>query len=209
MFCRGVSSYLFLASLATAHFNIQYPEVRGDVFAENASQRIFPCANVDQTSETNRTQWPLDGGSVSLKLYHSWTYIFINLGLGSENPKFNVSLTPNLLKETGKGDFCLPKLTLPKDLVPEEGQNASIQVVAVGPRGDAFYSCSDITFSKNATIQSEEVCTNSTGVNAVTISSSSGPNIPSPPHSGSSIRFESSVGAAFAAVLGAIVMGHF
>ncbi|KAI1004724.1 hypothetical protein K3495_g3491 [Podosphaera aphanis] len=208
MFSQSVSSLLFLASLATAHFTIQYPEARGNAFAEGASQRIYPCANVNSTSESPRTLWPIEGGPVSMKLYHSWTYLFVNLGLGSDNLRFNISLTPNLLNETGKGSFCLPKLTLPSGLVPEEGQNASLQVVAVGKKGDAFYSCSDITFSKDAPMHSAETCSNSTGVAAAVIDSSAPPSPPSPPSSGAPARFDPMIAGGLAFAFGVVVIGH-
>ncbi len=48
-------------------------------------------ANVNQTASTNRTAWPLTGGSVVLDLHHPWTYIMINLGLGTNYPVFNIS----------------------------------------------------------------------------------------------------------------------
>ncbi|KAN0099476.1 hypothetical protein V8E51_013251 [Hyaloscypha variabilis] len=63
-------SVFMLASIANAHFTIEYPEMRGDSFATGALQYIYPCANVNQTSSTNRTMWPLTGGSLNLNLYH-------------------------------------------------------------------------------------------------------------------------------------------
>lgn len=45
MFTKTIASALMLASLATAHFTIEYPEMRGDSFATGASQYIFPCMN--------------------------------------------------------------------------------------------------------------------------------------------------------------------
>ena len=43
MFTKTIASVLMLASLATAHFTIEYPEMRGDSFATGASQYIYPC----------------------------------------------------------------------------------------------------------------------------------------------------------------------
>jgi hypothetical protein len=62
-----------LASLASAHYDLIFPEWRGDSFADDASQWIYPCANVTQES-SNRTLWPLDGGAVTIGMHHPWTY---------------------------------------------------------------------------------------------------------------------------------------
>jgi hypothetical protein len=43
MFTQIILSALLLASLANAHFTIEYPEMRGDSFATGASQWIYPC----------------------------------------------------------------------------------------------------------------------------------------------------------------------
>lgn len=170
--------------------------MRGDSFAPGASQYIFPCrlrtsqrnwspltstgANVNQTAKTNRTVWPLTGGSLSLDLHHPWTYLFINLGVGTNYPTFNISLGP-LYNETGNGTLCLPQIALPTGLPIADGTNASIQVVTVGDRGSALYNvspsspqdceaklikrqCADITFSATATLLSNTTCSNSTNV---------------------------------------------
>lgn len=95
---------------------------------------------MNQTAATNRTLWPLDGGSIVLDLHHQWSYVFINLGIGTDYPTFNISLTPSLLNETGNGTFCLPKLTLPASITPSDGQNASIMVATGGASGVALYN---------------------------------------------------------------------
>lgn len=158
MFIKTIAC-LSLASIATAHFSIEYPEWRGDSFATGASQWLYPCklssiilshpvltstlgANVNQTATTNRTLWPLTGGSLTLDLHHPWTYVFVNLGLGTDYPTFNISLTTQLLNETGNGTLCLPKMTLPASVTPTSGQNASIQVVTIGQTGSALYNAS-------------------------------------------------------------------
>jgi hypothetical protein len=137
----------------------KYPEMRGDSFATGASQYVFPCrqitfrsnwslltfpgANVNQTAKTNRTVWPLTGGSISLELHHAWTYVFLNLGIGTNYPTFNISLGP-LYNSSGNGTLCLPQITLPTGLPISDGTNASIQVVTVGDRGSALYNVSHL-----------------------------------------------------------------
>jgi len=165
MISQILASAFVLASFANAHFTIEYPEMRGDSFATGASQYIYPCreplilfsiikyiltfsgANVNQTSSTNRTMWPLTGGSLNLDLHHQWTYYFVNLGLGTDYPTFNITLTQQLLNETGNGTLCMPQIVLPAGVTVSDGQNASIQVVTVGQSGSALYNVSNCTIS--------------------------------------------------------------
>lgn len=84
---------LTLLPLASAHFGIKYPSMRGDSFTAPASQWTWPCANISQeNSANNRTLWPLNGGSVLLDAHHPWAPTYINLGLGNNVTSFNVSL---------------------------------------------------------------------------------------------------------------------
>ncbi|OBT73839.1 hypothetical protein VF21_06709 [Pseudogymnoascus sp. 05NY08] len=134
-----------LASLATAHYDLVFPEWRGDSFADDASQWIYPCANVTQ-EKSNRTLWPLDGGAVNIHMHHAWTYYAVNLGIGTVEPAFTAALTPELRNTTGNGTLCIPKLSVPAGLA-KEGDNATLQVVTFDDMGAALYNCADITFS--------------------------------------------------------------
>lgn len=77
-----------------------------------------------------------------LELHHAWDYIFVNLGLGTEVTSFNISLTPDLYNNTGNGTLCIPKIHVPASLNIQDGQNASIQVVTLGNKGNALYNVS-------------------------------------------------------------------
>lgn len=77
-----------------------------------------------------------------LDLHHPWTYLFVNLGLGTNVTNFNMTLTPMFLNETGNGTLCLPKLTIPSSLNLTDGTRASLQVVALGNSGSALYNVS-------------------------------------------------------------------
>ncbi|KAI1361204.1 hypothetical protein F5Y08DRAFT_342941 [Xylaria arbuscula] len=158
---------LFAAAwLVSAHFQLTYPAWRADTLADNTTfdQWSYPCAGVPYGTE-NKTEWPLEGASVALDLHHPWVYLYINLGIGENATNFNISLTPDLLNVTGKGDFCITDLPIPKDVV--DGQNATIQVVTNGQSGSALYNCADIVF--RSTAQTPSVCTNSTGVTATVV----------------------------------------
>ncbi|RDL36398.1 uncharacterized protein BP5553_05750 [Venustampulla echinocandica] len=168
MLSHVTTTLCVLVSLATAHFSIEYPEMRGDSFATGASQYIYPCANVNQTANTNRTIWPLTGGSLNLDLHHPWTYVFINLGLGTDYPSLNISLTPEFLNATGNGTLCLPEVKIPASVNVKDGQNATLQVVTLGETGSALYNCADITFSsKGATLDGDKCKTNGVTVAAI------------------------------------------
>lgn len=43
MLTQLFTSVVALATVVTAHFSIEYPEMRGDSFATGASQWIYPC----------------------------------------------------------------------------------------------------------------------------------------------------------------------
>lgn len=90
---------LIAANLASAHFSVDYPEWRGDSLKNvSYSQYVYPCkfpssprgqplpskqlklnnsaslgAGVPGNTG-NRTDWPLNGGSLKLDLHHPWTY---------------------------------------------------------------------------------------------------------------------------------------
>lgn len=160
--------------LVSAHFSIDYPYWRGDSFTAPASQYNRPCAGVNQSlSHTNRTLWPLTGGSVVLHVSHPWAITYVNLGLGGDNTTtFNISLVPNF-NQTGNGTFCLPAIKLPRDVVVSNGTQASLQVIQLGETGSALYNCADITFSSDAKILGNDKCLNSTGVGGLALTSSS------------------------------------
>lgn len=90
----------------------------------------------------NRTDWPVQGGSLALDLHHPWTYVFVNLGLGDNVTNFNYTLTPSFWNETGNGTLCVPQLPLPAGVTPADGSKGSIQVVTLGASGSALYNVS-------------------------------------------------------------------
>lgn len=129
----------------SAHFQILAPEWRDNSFLAPYNQYTYPCAGVPEgLSVTNRTQWPLTGGSLSIDFHHPWTYVFINLGLGSNVTNFNITLNngARVINETGNGTLCIDKFTLPSNLGIVDGQAASLQIATVGPNGAALYNVS-------------------------------------------------------------------
>ncbi|WEW59878.1 hypothetical protein PRK78_005359 [Emydomyces testavorans] len=113
---------------------------------------------------TNRTEWPVDGGSLVFAPGHPWAFTYVNLGIGSDdNIIFNVTLVP-VFNQTGNGTFCFPKIPIPKGTPISAGTNASVQVIQIGETGSSLYNCADITFSDKAQLLSEDRCKNSTGI---------------------------------------------
>ncbi|KAH0848607.1 hypothetical protein FOPE_02645 [Fonsecaea pedrosoi] len=133
-------AFATFVSLVSAHTQIWYPEWRADSFDLPFSQRIYPCAGISDNATTPRTEWPLTGGSLNVTLHDAAAYIFINLGFGANSSDFNVTLFSAPLNETGPGNLCFPKLTLPPGLPIQEGTQASIQFATAGHNGEGLYN---------------------------------------------------------------------
>ncbi|KAI0839284.1 hypothetical protein F5Y06DRAFT_295905 [Hypoxylon sp. FL0890] len=153
MFAFIVAVVLAVAHQATAHFELVYPVWRADTMQEDGDylQWKWPCGGVGM-GVGNRTDWPINGGAVQLKLHHGWSYLWINLGLGNETENFNLTMAPELMNVTGRGKFCLDNLRVPMDVA--DGTNASLQVITAGGgdsgEGSALYNCADVTLRTNA-----------------------------------------------------------
>lgn len=93
---------LSLLPLATAHFRLLSPAARG--FNEDVLG-TFPCGGQD-TPSSNRTQWPLSGGPVQLRMGHDRAAVQVLLGIGNDvGSNFNITLVPTI-QEEGLGQFC-------------------------------------------------------------------------------------------------------
>ncbi|OTA68372.1 hypothetical protein K449DRAFT_429216 [Hypoxylon sp. EC38] len=165
MFAIIVAIVLAAVHQATAHFRIDYPPWRSDTLENQSySQWTWPCGGVADHIG-NRTDWPINGGAVELTLHHPWTYLWVNLGLGSEVTNFNMSLAPELMNVTGRGKFCLDNLHVPMEV--ENGTQASIQVITSGGgdsgEGSALYNCADITLRTDVKVPNG-MCKNDTAL---------------------------------------------
>ncbi|KAL1843560.1 hypothetical protein VTK73DRAFT_2812 [Phialemonium thermophilum] len=193
---RAALLLLGAAHLVAAHFSIEYPVWRADTLNgdEAYSQWLYPCGGVPGNAE-NRTDWPLSGGSLKLDLHHPWTYIFVNLGIGANVTNFNYTLTPQFWNETGKGTLCVPELPLPDDLKPNDGDEASIQVVTLGESGSALYNCADITFRSSAKALNSSECKTDPGVSFSVVNQEFNGSTSTSPSSSSSSSSSSSPSA--------------
>ncbi|KAJ4298894.1 hypothetical protein N0V90_004137 [Kalmusia sp. IMI 367209] len=184
-----------LAALASAHFHVLYPEWRGDSLTEEyASQWIWPCANISETTNGTRTKWPTSGGSIKINGSHEYAFTYVNLGLGRNVTNFNISLVDNF-NQTGAGVLCLKdavKAALEEGLKAGnitggldglDGEDASLQVIQIGHTGSSLYNCMDITFSKDAKPLDDDQCQNGTDVGGTPIGASQAEESPSEPSS--------------------------
>ncbi|EER25788.1 hypothetical protein CPC735_042320 [Coccidioides posadasii C735 delta SOWgp] len=151
--------FLSLLQLASAHFHVDYPYWRGDSFK---TQYTRPCGGVNVT--TNRTEWPVNGGSLLFSAGHPWAITYVNLGIGNDDSViFDVPLIP-AFNQTGNGTVCFSKIQVPEGTQISPGTNASIQVIQLSELGSALYNCADITFSDNAGLLRSDKCQNSTNI---------------------------------------------
>lgn len=114
----------------------------------------------------NTTEW--NGKSVTVKLGHHFSYVWLNVGLGQNTTDFNVTLTPQFLNVTGKGTICIDDLPWPKDIA--NGTVGTLQVVT-SDKGSALYNCAD--FRYNSAAPGPSNCTRPDGVNVIKIKSQS------------------------------------
>ena len=153
----AIANFLVVVS---AHTQLWYPTWRDNALNPPYNEQIYPCmcrplqpfklanevscmigAGIVDNATTPRTPWPLDGGSLNITLRDGAAIVFVNLGLGVNVTNFNISLPGFPLNETGAGNVCFPKLTLPSGLPISEGTQASIQVATSNPKnGEGLYT---------------------------------------------------------------------
>ena len=130
--------FALLPAVVSAHFELKYPEGRGD---NDATQDRSPCGGLD-TPSTTRTRWPITGGSqLSFEAGHAEANTAVYLGLGNkpQAKDFTIVLRDKFL-QVGLGTFCWNDLTLPSDLSVKPGDNATIQVVQQGHTSGGLYN---------------------------------------------------------------------
>jgi nascent polypeptide-associated complex subunit beta len=143
MFSNLAIPLFAIIPLATAHFHLSWPTVRG---FDSSKAGNFPCGGFDSVS-SSRTEWPINGGPVQLRMEHSQTRVKVLLAIGEDpGSNFNVTLRPTFAQE-GLGNFCVGQLNLPSGMNVSDGTPATIQVVSNGdPEGGLYQVSSDILF---------------------------------------------------------------
>ena len=166
MLSLGLTVFALWATLAYCHFSIDYPLERGDTLNTNPMMQLtYPCqplpclitldstanqisgAGVGQdVSASNRTEWPINGGSLKITATHRASDVYIALAFGDDIPKawyFNHTLTSAPLNQTGTGSFCLPQVPVPSEYNVTDGTTASLQVIMYAFDGAAVYGVYD------------------------------------------------------------------
>ncbi|KAE9380167.1 hypothetical protein N431DRAFT_432454 [Stipitochalara longipes BDJ] len=192
-------------TLASAHFNLNYPAARG--FDEDVLG-TFPCGGQNSVS-SNRTLFPLTGGSIALTMGHIDANVAVYIGFGDDvGSAFNTVVRPTFT-EQGLGNFCMTGIKIPGGS-GLEGMNATIQVVTNGDPDGGLYNCADVTLSASASGPASAVCKNGTGVSVTAQSVSGDPNVTSVSNStsgktsgaeGGRVHFGSIVVAVLAAMM--------
>ncbi|KAF2097782.1 hypothetical protein NA57DRAFT_76590 [Rhizodiscina lignyota] len=155
----SITTFLFPA-LAAAHFQMHYPHSRG--FSEDTIVQ-YPCGGFNDV-ESNRTEFPINGGPVQLNMEHTETNVEVLIAFGN-NPSgadYHTVLVPTLF-ERGPQLFCLGDIRIPN---AKAGTNATIQVVTNGDPSGGLYACADITLTDTplSSADFKANCQNSTGV---------------------------------------------
>ncbi|KAF2196508.1 NAC-domain-containing protein [Delitschia confertaspora ATCC 74209] len=136
-------AFLAVVPFATAHYTLDWPPARG--FKDEDAPK-FPCGGFDSVSST-RTEWPVNGGPVQLKMHHTQTNVKVLLALGSDpGNNFNIVLRPTFAEE-GPGQFCVGGLNIPSGLNVSDGTPATIQVVSNGDPSGGLFQCADVTLT--------------------------------------------------------------
>ncbi|KAJ7597278.1 hypothetical protein C8J56DRAFT_919664 [Mycena floridula] len=167
----SVSVLALCASIVSAHFQLKYPDPRG---AFNEDDEVGLCDGYKDVA-TNRTEFPLTGGSFSLNSEHDQWVVGAFLANKTNPTSFDdfKQISP-FFSKSGEGVFCLPlDFTSPNATGLTAGSNVTIQFVFNGGDGN-LYQCSDVTLASNFTIPSSVGCGNTTGDNSTTGGGSTG-----------------------------------
>ncbi|CAL1696522.1 unnamed protein product [Somion occarium] len=139
------TSLVFLSGLSTlvsAHFRLQYPEPRG-VFV--ADQEPTFCDGYN-TAASNRSEFPLSGGFVSIDAHHPKYTIGVLVSTAQNPSSFdNFTTAVNFFPFEGTGPLCFP-IDLNSTGVDgiRDGANVTLQVVFDGGDGNLYQTCRHI-----------------------------------------------------------------
>lgn len=191
-----------------AHFQLSYPPPRGPFVEDN---EVNFCDSYVQ-AVSNRSEFPLSGGYVTLNSEHSSWSLAVLLSTVQDPTSFDnfktssgqSQLARDFASGSGEGGFCIPLDLNNTDISGvQDGANVTIQLVFNGGDG-SLYQCADLTLSKSFTIPSSVSCSNgtSTGSSPSNTSTSQAPSASSTSSSSSSASKVATTG--FSGVLGLI-----
>ncbi|KAE9410821.1 hypothetical protein BT96DRAFT_912264 [Gymnopus androsaceus JB14] len=153
-----------LAAVASAHFQLQFPEPRG-VF--NMDNEPTFCDGYD-TVASNRTSFPIgSNGLISLNSEHpQWTATVLITNVSNPTSFDNFTQITPFFQESIEGLFCMhfdlssTNVTSAGGIPLQNGDNVTMQILYNGGDGN-LYQCADLTLSDSATTSSIS-CTNTT-----------------------------------------------
>jgi len=155
--------------VVNAHFQLVFPTPRGPFNDDNEVNFCDSYAN----AVSNRSEFPLSGGFVTLESEHSNWSLGVLLSTAQNPTSFDnftnssggQQLARNFASGSGSGGFCVP-LNLSNTGISgvSNGANVTIQLVFNGGDGN-LYQCADLTLAQNFAIPSNISCTNSSTSN--------------------------------------------
>jgi hypothetical protein len=113
---------LFIASLSTAHFTINYPSPLG-VDANN--EGIGPCGGFSFSASSNVTEFHVDGDAIALVTTHPQANILFRGTLDKTASSNWTNLFP-IVGQYGLGAYCQPSIVVPASWT---GSGGIIQVI--------------------------------------------------------------------------------
>lgn len=115
---------LFVISIVSAHFTLDYPPTTG--FDEDQEPNP-PCGGFPP-SLSNLTKWPLVGGEIAVDLHHPEALFLFRAQLVGADTWVNLS--DGYVDMVGLGEGCIHALAVPQNW---SGQPGVVQVIAQPP----------------------------------------------------------------------------
>lgn len=138
---------LALLPVSLAHFTLEWPKSRG---SGESTAESFPCGGYNGVGQ--RTDFPINGGPVQLKMGHDMTNVAVYMAIGgTPGSNFNTVIRPQFVV-TGLGDFCIGQLNVPSSANVSDGTQATIQVVSNAHGGGGLYQvcCKEIIWYEHS-----------------------------------------------------------
>ena len=144
---------LALASVATAHFVLNYPTSRG---FDDELEPQAPCGGFNTVNST-RSSFQLSGGQYQINSRHATANVEVHFSSNGQNFSSQAVQSYTI---TGLGTACL---SLPQLSGYSAGDNATLQVVyRAASENEALYQCADIVLTSDRVTPT--TCTNATNI---------------------------------------------
>ncbi|KAK3399159.1 hypothetical protein B0T20DRAFT_351120 [Sordaria brevicollis] len=157
---------LGLSTLTSAHFALNHPTSLEGSSIDESKEDTAPCgALVPSLASTDPkitiSDFHVDGDYIALHSGHP-QYNWLFRGSVQELSEGNWTQLYPIFQQSGLGDLCQQKVTVPKGWVGKKGV-----VGVVGSSGDGtLFQCAVVNFVEGSNSNVPNTCTNSTGVTA-------------------------------------------